>query len=147
MNELNLDKISELTNAELIALGFGASRFRQLVIIAELQRRWAAREATPARTCAKHEAATAQAAHDAATAAAVGRTDGWLRSVSPRAKRKMKMKTTRTPTDAELRKLLKAADEARGRVSAYSDEKRAGLEPPATSKRRRTDAMILAIPF
>jgi len=41
---------------------------------------------------------------------------------------------TRKPTDAELRKLLKAADEARGRVSTYSDEKRAELEAHARSQ-------------
>ena len=46
----------------------------------------------------------------------------------------MKMKKTRKPTEAELRKLLKAADEARERVSGYSDEKRAELEARARTK-------------
>ena len=41
---------------------------------------------------------------------------------------------TRKPTEAELRKLLKAADEARERVSTYSDEKRAELEAHARSQ-------------
>lgn len=48
------------------------------------------------------------------------------------------MKTTRTerPTTAQLKKLLKAADAARERVSGYSDEKRAELEAHARSQVR-----------
>lgn len=46
------------------------------------------------------------------------------------------MKTTRSgkPTEAELRKLLEAADAARERVSGYSDERRAELEAHARSQ-------------
>jgi hypothetical protein len=38
------------------------------------------------------------------------------------------------PTQEQLAKLLKAADEARERVSTYSDEKRADLEARARSQ-------------
>lgn len=44
------------------------------------------------------------------------------------------MKTRKKPTPQALAKLLKAADEARERVSTYSDEKRADLEAQARSQ-------------
>jgi hypothetical protein len=45
------------------------------------------------------------------------------------------MTTTNTKlTEADRRKLLKAADAARERVSGYSDEKRADLETQARSQ-------------
>lgn len=47
----------------------------------------------------------------------------------------MNKQATRTsPTEAQLQKLLHAADEARERVSGYSDEKRAELESHARSQ-------------
>jgi hypothetical protein len=46
----------------------------------------------------------------------------------------MKMKTEHKLTRAELRKLFRAADEARARVSGYSDEQRAELEAQARAK-------------
>lgn len=47
---------------------------------------------------------------------------------------KAHMKTRNKPTPETLAKLLKAADQARERVSAYSDEKRADLEAHARSQ-------------
>ena len=46
----------------------------------------------------------------------------------------MKMKTEHKLTKAELSKLIKAADAARERVSAYSDDQRAELEMLARAK-------------
>jgi hypothetical protein len=46
----------------------------------------------------------------------------------------MKMKTQHKLTTAEFRKLLKAADEARERVSGYSDDQRAELETQARAR-------------
>jgi len=55
----------------------------------------------------------------------------------------MKMKTDHKLTKAELRKLLDAADAARERVSAYSDDKRAELEALARSKVHHARAKTL----
>jgi hypothetical protein len=55
----------------------------------------------------------------------------------------MKMKSEHTLTKAERSKLLKAADEARERVSGYSDEQRAELEARARTKVHHARAKTL----
>ena len=55
----------------------------------------------------------------------------------------MKMKSEHKLTEAERDKLLKAADEARERVSGYSDEVRAELEARARGKVHHARAKAL----
>ena len=55
----------------------------------------------------------------------------------------MKMKKHHKLTTTELHKLLKAADEARERVSRYSDDQRAELETQARAKIHHARAKTL----